>query len=176
MTALDDLLRLVPPPPGVTPVRWDGVVLPGGAPPPADYRALVDAYGPGRFDGFLWVLQPSSSNRYLDLGYQTGAQLDALRVLRDEGEEIPFELDDPATHAIAWAMTDNGDVVWWRRAPGAPPEAWTVAVTDSRGPYWDAYDGPATRFLHDVLTRRFTGTVFPEDFPSDAPRFDQGAR
>lgn len=177
MTALDDLIRLVPPPPTVTPANWAALVLPGGARPPADYRALVDVYGPGSFDGFLWVLQPTSPNRYLDLTYQSEGQLDALRVLRDDGQEMPYEIDDPASHLVAWAMTDNGDGIYWRRQAGAPSEAWTVVVNEGRGPDWDAYDGPATQFLLDVLTRRVTIDVFPEDWPSASPRFEgQGAR
>jgi hypothetical protein len=173
MAALDDLMALVPPPSGVTPVNWDGIVLPGGAVPPADYRALVDAYGHGSFDDFLSVLQPSSPNRYLDLRHQIDVRIDALRVLRDDGEEMPYEIDDPATHIVPWAITGNGDTVYWRRAPGAPPEAWTIVVNEGRGPDWDAYDGPATQFLLDVLTRRVAIDVFPEDWPSANPRFER---
>jgi hypothetical protein len=179
MSALDDLIALVPPPAQVPPVDWGGVVLPGGAAPPADYRALVEAYGPGKFDGFLRVLLPGAANRYDDLLQQTGAQIDALRTLRERGEDVPYDIDTPEGQLVAWGMTDNGDVAYWRRSPGAAPDTWTVAVNESRSPDWFEYDGPVTAFLRDVLSRRVHVDVFPEpeDWPSASPRFEgQGAR
>jgi len=96
----------------------------------------------------------------------------ALREVRDDGEPMPYEIDDPATHVVPWAVTDNGDTVYWHRRPGAPPEAWTIVVSEGRGPDWDAYEGPATQFLFDVLSRRVRNELFPEDWPSASPGFE----
>jgi hypothetical protein len=174
MTALDDLLALVPSPAQVPLTDWSGVVLPGGAEPPADYRALVDAYGPGKFDGFLRVLLPRAANRHADLLHQTAAQIDALRTLRERGEDVPYDIDTPEGQLVPWGITDNGDVAYWRRAQGAAPETWTVTVNESRSPDWFDYDGPVTAFLRDVLSRRVHVEVFPEpeDWPSAQPVFE----
>jgi hypothetical protein len=174
MTALDDLMALIPPPPQARPTSWEGIALPGGTGPPPDYRALLDAYGPGRFDGFLRLFEPRSANRHHDILYQTRAQIDALRTLRERGEDVPYDIDTLDGQLVAWGMTDNGDVAYWRRAPGAPPEAWTVTVNESRSPEWFDYDGPVTEFLLDVLTRRIHVEVFPEaeDWPTGSPTFE----
>jgi hypothetical protein len=77
----------------------------------------------------------------------------SLRVVRDGGEDMPYDIDTPNGHLVPWGMTDNGDVADWRRESGAPSESWTIVVNESRGPDWYAYDGPVTQFLPDVLSR-----------------------
>ncbi|WP_152049375.1 hypothetical protein [Tautonia marina] len=49
---------------------------------PDDYKRLVHAYGSGSWMGFLWVLNPFSSNLYLNLLEQAQRQLAAERVIR----------------------------------------------------------------------------------------------
>lgn len=53
---------------------------------PADHKHLVEAYGLGSFDDFIWDLGPSETNEYLDLLRQRNVCLDALRVLQCEAE------------------------------------------------------------------------------------------
>jgi hypothetical protein len=63
MSASEDLLRLAPPPggePEPPPVDWARLESSLGASVPSDYKWLVEAYGPGTFDHFLYVLQPES--------------------------------------------------------------------------------------------------------------------
>jgi len=49
---------------------------------------------------------------------------------------------------------------------------WTIVVNEGRGLDWDAYEGPATQFLFDVLSRRVRNEIFPEDWPSASPGFE----
>jgi hypothetical protein len=151
---IDDLKALVPPPaeppPPAQPTR----------PLPADYVELASTYGAGCFDEFIWLLVPGAQNPNLDLDRQTDVRLDALHAL---DEDLPYE------PLLPFAFTDNGDVVYWH-ATGEPDE-WTVAVNESRGPEWHAYQGTATEFLVETLSGRHRVPMFPPDFPSDDPGY-----
>lgn len=152
-------------------VNWDDVERHLGHQLPSDYRHLVEAYGAGIVDRFLWILQPQSRNEHLDMRRQTRARLESLKQSRNEGEAIPYDIDSSHGHLIAWAVTDNGDCYFWRRTSLELPESWTIVVNEARGPRWEEFNGSATAFLVALLSGRFRSKVFPEDFPSAAPSF-----
>ena len=158
MAAVDDLRELAPPPaeppPPPRPAR----------PLPSDYLALAAEWGPGAFDDFLWLLVPGAENPNLDLDRQAEVRLGALREL---GEDTPYPLGE----LLPWAFTDNGDVLFWHTA--GEPDAWTVAVNESRGPEWHLFDGGAADFLVAFLSGRERVPVFPDDVPSEAPGFSR---
>jgi hypothetical protein len=150
---------------------WDGIERALGHGLPADYKQLVDLYGSGAIGDFIWILEPGSPNEHLDLLRQTTRQLEALRQLRSQGEPISYDIDSPDGHLIPWAITDNGDVCYWRRNPSDPPERWTVVVNEGRGPLWERFDGSATDFLVEIFSLRLRSHIFPEDFPPEQPAF-----
>ena len=108
MSALDELTKLVPPPDEPpSPPDW-------GQDLPADYRALVERYGPGNIAG-LGILTPGHPNRYVDLDRQTGEQRGILKELRERGIEPEYEPDA----LIPWGLDESGNTVWWLTT-GAP--------------------------------------------------------
>lgn len=137
-----------------------------GFPLPGDFRSLIDMYGEGCFDHFLWLLHPTSENPNLNLVMQLRFQRESLA-----GVDMPngFSPED----LVPWAGTDNGDVCYWRldsgpkRMPGR-----LVVVNEARGPAWKEYNKSATEWLLAVLTRRLRVPVFPIDFPSEKPSFN----
>ena len=150
---LDELRQLAPPPAAAPPGPDTGGL-------PADYAALARAYGPGGFGGFLWLLLPGAENPNLELGRQTELRRQDLREVRDDGEALPYEPDD----LVPWAITDNGDTLYWRTG-AADPDAWTVTINEGRGPDWHDFDGSATAFLAAWLAGREHPSVFPDDVP-----------
>ena len=91
---------LVPPPEG----RQPSVVEEGL---PADYRALMEVYGPGTWGDWLRVWHPDHA------ASSTGRRLvDAVAGLRDD-DFLPF------------ADSIDGDVLGWVR--GGPPDRWRLA-------------------------------------------------
>lgn len=139
---------------------------------PADYKRLVEAYGLGSFDRFIWILQPTETNQHLDLFRQRKTRLDALRVLQADGEVSPFGIEADHEALVPWAITDNGDVCYWVTDESKEPEEWTVAVNEARGPRWETFEGSASAFLLGVISRSLGVGLFPEDFPSDKPTFE----
>ncbi len=137
---------------------------------PSDYLAFVNPYGAGNVDDFLLVLMPGSENRYVDLCRQAAAQGAVLKQL--VAQDLPRTcLPFPSPGGLLpWAITDNGDVCFWRT--GDPdPDRWSVVVCDGKMLEWEAFDGGMAQFLHAVLSRQYRCPIFPDDFPSDAPAF-----
>ncbi len=139
---------------------------------PLDYKLLVEAYGPGSFDRFIWVLQPSGTNPNLDLSLQRGVQLTALRELLAAGEELPFGVEIGDEELAPWAITDNGDVCHWLLSASDDPDDWVVTVNEARGPRWTTFNLSASEFLVAVLSGDLPVDQFPDDFPSDSPAFE----
>jgi hypothetical protein len=94
LSAVNELVALVPPLSGGSArIDWTTIEESVGLRLPSDYKAIVEAYGPGVFDDFLWVLQPLATNPNLDLLRQKENRLDALRVLAASGDTIPYRID-----------------------------------------------------------------------------------
>ena len=171
-SAVNGLKLLIPPATApLSEVDWDDIKRRLGRPLPLDYMRLVETYGRGSFDGFLWVLQPLRTNQYLDLVQQHRVRLDALRTLRDAGEAVPFSVRESAEELVPWAVTDNGDVCYWVTSVSDDPNRWSVAVNEARGPRWLSFELSATEFLVGILSGDVRVDVFPDDFPSDTPTF-----
>jgi hypothetical protein len=131
---------------------------------PGDYRLLVDRYGVGAFDDFMWLLHRTTSTPHLRLDKQIKDSRGGLEYV-NETFARPSEL-------IALAITDNGDICYWlsRGRPGEP-DSWPIAVNESRGSEWEQSDFSTIAWLEAVLSGRLKLRIFPEDFPSEKPTF-----
>lgn len=150
---------------------WAAVEAELGCGLPGDYKELIEAYGPGCFGGFLYIYQPNSPWEELDLREQSAAELEALRELQEDGEEVPYRLDEPA-ELLSFGRSDNGDALFWNRSGEAGPDGWTVVVKEARGEEWFAFDGGVVEFLRAVLGRDLRVSVFPDDFPGREAGFE----
>jgi hypothetical protein len=128
-------LRTVVPPPGssVPEIDWTATERDLGVLLPPDYPGLVEIYGPGSFDDFIWILQPAATTEHLDLVKQRTVRLDALRAVQAEGEVVPYSVEPGSEGLTPWAITDNGDVLYWVTDDAPDPPDWTVAINQSRG-------------------------------------------
>ncbi|GAA5003372.1 SMI1/KNR4 family protein [Streptomyces siamensis] len=169
MTAQDDLLQLVPPPEGAeVEVDWPrfeealGVVLPD------DYKWLVERYGPGSFNSFLYILQPVSPFHPTRLVESADRAAEILDELRENGEKIPYETDE----LLPVGKTDNGDTLYWVTRPEVQPNSWTVVANGARNTEWPHFDGGIVAFLVAVLSGAHRVEIFPRDFQKAQPVFE----
>ncbi|MEU6707626.1 hypothetical protein [Streptomyces wuyuanensis] len=153
MTALDDLLRLCPPPADPPPpVDWPRAERALGTALPADYRRLVEAYGAGIFDETIWLLVPGSAHDDCDLHAQTAERDEILAGLWDMGEEKPAGLLESGARVLPWAFEEGtGAFLYWLVRPGRRPDEWTVLYNEGRGPLWEHHDTGCLAFLLAVL-------------------------
>jgi hypothetical protein len=130
---------------------------------PADYKSLIGAYGTGSWKDFLLVLNPFASNRYLNLFEQTQRQLDAERVIRAAWpSEVPFAIYPEPGGLLPWAMTDNGNRLYWLTQ--GHPDDWPTVIYESRGPRHDRHQVSCCEFLRRWVAGQLRVSVFPEDF------------
>jgi SMI1-KNR4 cell-wall len=165
---VDELRRLVPPPPGGTPPSpcWAEVSARLGTALPADYVELLETYGGGQFDGYLYLLEPFAPNDSYDLMHAADVRAGALDLLWSNGEPRPSFLDAPGQRLLPWASGDGGEYCYWLVTPGIAPDRWPVVVNEGRGPGWEHFDLGCAAFLLAVLHRHVDSTILTaEDFP-----------
>ena len=90
---------------------------------------------------------------------QEERQIGALREVQAGGEPMPHDLGE----LLPWAITDNGDVLYWRTA--GDPDEWIVTINEGRGPEWHEYPGGTADFLVAWLIGHERVSVFPDDVP-----------
>ncbi|MDP9843621.1 hypothetical protein J2853_002832 [Streptosporangium lutulentum] len=160
MTAIDDLIRFVPPP--VEPVDahgdWSAVEATLGLGLPTDFKALIERYGLGQFLSFITPLTPFGAR---DLLVQHAQRLlDRERSYREQyPDECPYPFYPEPGGLLEWAGTDNGDSLCW--LTDGEPDSWKVVVWNPRNVYYDAQDVGAVEFLHGWLSGRITTTILP---------------
>ena len=173
--AITDLTSVSPPPAhgGNRNVPWDEVERQLGLRLPQDYKDLIATYGEGTYGDFIHIYQPQSPYPTLDLVQRRDMDLGALRQAQEDvPEDVPFSLSDPP-ELLPAGLTDNGDVIYWRIYDTDDPDAWGIAVNESRGPDWHTYPDGLTRFLADTLSGRIRVSVFPRKFPHAGTAFTQ---
>jgi hypothetical protein len=171
--SLSELRTMVAAPRGISPrTDWSEVQAALGFELPADYRRLVDEFGGGYLDDYLYLLEPRCRNPYYDLGEVRSERLEALQYLWDRGEERPDELSVQAeASVIPWATTDNGEVLYWLATPAAGPDDWVVMVNEARGPEWERFEVGCLEFLVGVLSGRIASDILSSRFPTHPHSF-----
>ncbi|GAA4035237.1 hypothetical protein GCM10022247_70940 [Allokutzneria multivorans] len=169
--AVDRLADIIAPPaPAGTEVNWEETVRRLRTALPTDYVQLIERYGGGQFDGYLWLLEPGSSSDY-DLAEITEEREEALEYLWNEGEAKPAVLDAPGVRAIAWGSTDNGEYLYWLARPGDDPDAWTVLVNEARGERWEHFAMGCAEFLVTTLTGEVRSDLLWSLYPASPHEF-----
>jgi hypothetical protein len=174
MSSVEVLTKVIPPPVNPSdlpnPGGWQSVERELGMELPGDYKEFIARYGTGGVDGFLWVLNPFSKNKYLNLLDEGKAKLNAQRQFAAEfPRKNPYPLHPESNGLFPWSVTDNGDVLYWL-CKGSP-SSWIVVVCDSRAVDWQEFRCSTSMFLAALVTRELIVDVFPEDFPSESPEF-----
>ncbi|MBB5112144.1 hypothetical protein AB0K27_02120 [Micromonospora echinospora] len=170
MTEFQELLAAVPPPAGRSSRfdQWDELDRRLGFAVPQDYRLVIDAYGPGCFDGYLHVLQPKSPFEPIRLGSFGAQYRERIRAQIETGRVIPHAPD----RLQPVARTEDGDVVSWVVASAGESDSWSLAINNSSRSEWLSFEGGIASFLHAVFVGGLRLPFFPEGFPSSSPVFE----
>jgi len=136
----------------------------GGLALPADYKALVERFPPGKFRELIKVIRPGDVNspptEYL--GYYAH-RLEDMRKWRAGGHAIfPYPIYPEPDGLLPWAEGPRGELCFWLTGPG-DPDGWQVVTADNDFLEWQSFSGTACEFLTAVVS----GTV-PNPFDSSA--------
>ena len=171
---MDQLLNLITPPQNPdetgTPKSWEQIEARLGLQLPPDYKALIDHYGTGSFDEFIFVYSPFTQIEYLNLFY-------ALDTLHQAGQQTQLMGDPfwtavhpfayyPATEGLLpWGCTSNlGDAFFWQ-IKGAPA-TWETVFYNLRSGEYEVWKYTLSEFLYRLFTHQIESVLLPQDFPS----------
>jgi hypothetical protein len=165
--SIDTLKALVPPPPAPqetgTAQEWPAIEQQLGTALPDDYKALIQSYGSGGFNEFIYVHNPFAANPYRNLLALKETILDAYRTSQ---QNFPDEYPEPAFPqpggVLPWARSDNGDEFFWRTE--GDPNQWTVLVLKARNANQYRYALSTTDFLVQLLSNQLVPACYDDDF------------
>jgi hypothetical protein len=84
--------------------------------------------------------------------------------LQSYGEVVPYKIFPAKGGLLPFAMTDNGDVLYWIVV--GDPDEWRVVVNESRSSEWQEFNLPFDAFMSGLLS----GSVVCRFFPSAISR------
>jgi hypothetical protein len=172
--AMDGLRNLIAPPADLQETgdlkAWEKIEAQLGLQLPLDYKAFINLYGSGSFDGFLMVYNPFSQNEYLNLFFALDTLHEADQQTRRMGDPTwtavwPFELYPAVGGLLPWGFTTQlGQTFFWQIK--GPPESWETIFYNLRNGEYEVWKYQLTEFLYRLLTRKIASVLLPEDFPS----------
>ncbi|MEV5009253.1 MULTISPECIES: hypothetical protein [unclassified Streptomyces] len=134
------------------PGRLGGSRVPPGNALPSDYKALVETFGDGMFDGFHCVFMPDELIKSAELAARLG--------------QAPWEPHPPFPASgglVPWMGNEHGQSFHWI-TEGPDPDRWPVYVTGAEPEAGDRFDCTATEYLFRHLTDPQHPIPMPVDF------------
>lgn len=161
---IEFLIKQVPPPKASfqpTTDDWRAAEDRLGLKMPEDYKRLVETYGDFYFAEFLYVLNPFSENKNLNLFSRGEVILDAERTTRSAfPEHYPIDLYPEEKGLLPFVITDNGDAAFW--ITRGAPERWAILVKDARAPEFEVHFISTATFLYQFTGGRFRSLILPQ--------------
>jgi hypothetical protein len=142
---------------------------------PADYKRLVELFGPGVFDGYLDIRLPDGSRsdivRYAEWLAQW-ADVHGNRLWE------PYRLHPAPDGLLQWADTEQADSFYWLTEDSDPHRWPVVAIEDDCTTY--RFDISTAEFIYRLLTdpqqpfstARYFGTHWFQSYGSSEPEED----
>ena len=161
---IESLIKQVPPPKASfqpSDDDWRAAEERLGLGLPEDYKRIVETYGDFYWSEFLYVLNPFSEGKYLNLFSRSEMILDAERTTRERFPEYyPLGLYPDEKGLLPFFVTDNGDTGFWI-TKGAP-DHWAILIKDARAPEFEVHFIRTATFLYQFTGGRFRSLILPK--------------
>lgn len=167
--SLTELTSLISPPqtPRNVPesIDWSTIEAKLGLKLPLDYKRYIETYGSGLLAEFIRVLNPFDRDKYINLLKCSQSITSMFRTFPrgEHSDKIPYPFYPDHSGLLPWGNDENGIYIFWL-TEGAPTK-WPTVVADIRGPRWQRFDLPMTRFLTKIITKEVRCRLWPKDFP-----------
>lgn len=164
---MDALNELLPPPKEPLDSKreqdWIAIEKELGLTLPGDYKQYISTYGSGKISDFLWIFNPFSKNKDLNLAIQAKKVLEVFRSMKTKyGISIcPYQLFPEPDGLFPIGYTDNGDDLFWL-TKGAPEE-WRIIIHQTRSANYEEYKGNLSNFLTELLSGKLKSNILPVD-------------
>jgi hypothetical protein len=173
-SAVDELIALAGVPQEARDARapdaseWKDVEFRLGLELPDDYKQLIAAFGSSNFGDFIIVLNPFSNAEHRQLERRAHTLVGAtLESRRSDPESIPFAVFPEQCGLFPWAVTDNGDTLFWLTE--GPSAYWPMVVLESRGPGHERHKAGTCALLCAFLKAELSSPILLDPFKGKRP-------
>ncbi|MFD7455100.1 hypothetical protein [Kitasatospora sp. NPDC059827] len=122
---------------------------------PADYRHLVEHFGPGSFAGYLDIFLPGPQSGSDDPSclVRNARTLADLAAAHPDIAAVyhPYRLHPAPGGLLQWAGSVQADQFYWL-TEGPDPDRWPVIARNEDGDHEARFDGSTAEFVHRLLT------------------------
>ncbi|MEU9860474.1 SMI1/KNR4 family protein [Streptomyces sp. NPDC047971] len=150
------------------PAPWIDLERELGTAFPADFRAIVDAYGSVMVNGQLYLVHPAEHLLH-SLGENIRGDLELWRD-EDMVEFLPSPVGGNPGELIPVASAVTGEAIFLR-VPDAPSSPWRVVVQEFDSPAWTLYEMTFGEWLLAYLKGRDV-TLCSRDRAPDGPFYE----
>ncbi|MGW6686049.1 hypothetical protein [Streptomyces sp. NPDC054961] len=170
MNPLDSLIRLCPPPVTGGFLDANDGKLPGVQIPPG-HAAMLDVYGPGSFNDFLWIYGNSNPEIWPNIEMRTRAS-SAMFIQNDlsgvRSALAGFDVDPG--ELIEWGGTDNADCLFW--IPSGQADSWPTLIIEAGQLDFMVIEESSPEVVLRFLEGRLNCPFFPAEFIDRPPEFE----
>lgn len=132
---------------------------------PADYKDLVEWFGPGYFNDFVLVTVPGVANPHMELAsWVKGGLTIQSALISDDIIPWPYPRHPSPGFLLPWGNTADGDFLYWQT--NGEPDRWTVVAQPGRGEDFFHYEGGMAEFLVRYLRGEIQLPFSEEPLPS----------
>lgn len=171
MSALSSLTRLCPPP--MTQARSSrGLPGEGGLVIPPSHTVMLELYGPGCFNDFLWIYENSHPDIWPNIGARSRESSEIL-----SGKDIPNiraimgRLGATPGDLIQWGSTDNADSLFW--IPVGPEDRWPTLIIEAGQLDFLVIEEQSPAVVLGLLEGTLDCPFFPVEFRDSDPLFER---
>lgn len=158
---LSELAQLTGMQPAAPQTDWQSIQSALGFAVPPDYTELIDNFGAGMFNYYLYVFGPDertpvslrNDGLYWDEEFKSKWAL--------HPENVPPPLQGRDVTVIHWGETEDTVHLFWIAEAGTPPAQWQVAAYTGEGRKWEFFEQSSVEVLLSYFRRDLASSLLP---------------
>ncbi|WP_189941924.1 hypothetical protein [Streptomyces aurantiogriseus] len=138
---------------------------------------MLELYGPGCFNDFLWINEDGGPTAWLDIQAcsREASEMLSRKKITDIRSVLAGFGAVPAD-VIQWGSTDNADSLFW--IPAGAPDKWPTLIVEAGQLRLQLIEKPSPEVVLGLLDGTLHCPFFPPEFREPVPTFQrwQGER
>ena len=132
---------------------------------PPDYKYLLNLYGTGGINNFLWILTPFEGNEEINILKRAKTMRVSLNYMKTMFPgKYNYSIFPDEGGLLPWGYTDNGDELYYKDG--------SIVVFGSRYSDFYEYRMGVVEFIYKLLMREIICDAFPDDFIIGTPEYN----
>ncbi len=128
---------------------------------PTDYKKLINKYGTGGLNNFVWFLTPFDTDENVNFMKRSKQMLDAYKISRKQFPDyFQFHVYPEPNGLLPWGYTDNGDELYWKT--NCFPDSWEIVLYESASPIYYHYKFSLSELLYKTITNQIYCSILSD--------------